>query len=104
MLIRGLRLLSFQILIQDLTTCSAAINSTDTRVSASDFFDCSDLIDIRAVDVAFDNYCARNPGVTRQNVNSTIGQPFRDQLMLCPSVCLLPFGKTNDDITGIGVS
>ena len=70
---------------------------------ASDFIKCSDLIDVNTINDAFDAYSAQNPVVTRENVNTAAGQSFRDALMSCPNICLLPFGGGNSDITGIGV-
>lgn len=70
---------------------------------ASDFIKCSDLIDVNTINDAFDAYSAQNPVVTRENVNTSVGQSFRDALMSCPNICSLPFGGGNSDITGIGV-
>ena len=71
--------------------------------AASSFIQCEALTSLQTVQAAFDAYHAEYPALTRQNVAGPQGEAFRNALMKCPQICMLPVGAGNADITGIGV-
>lgn len=77
--------------------------TSPSRPPASSFIVCDSIISIATATEVFNRYSAIYPEVTRQNVKGPEGQDFRDALMQCPRVCLMPLGSGNPDITGIGV-
>lgn len=94
---------SYSIIVIFLITSSITVSKALENPQLTNF-SCSDIIDIKSANAVFEVYRLQNPSVSWENVNGPAGKAFRDELMKCQNVCLIPIGPGNADITGIGVS